>query len=93
MLFALSAHKLVKPRMNVEKELTDQPDLIPMGAEMLLSIAKLITKLNLRSTNKTDESILACDYLHNSAGLIQSQIILCFITSEYSIRTFCVCLI
>lgn len=58
--FALSAQRLVTPRMNVEKELVGQPDLIPSDPEMLLSIAKLITKLNLCSIEMNDENVLTC---------------------------------
>ena len=62
--FALSAQRLVTPRMNVEKDLANQPDLIPTDSEMLLSIAKLVTKLNLCAVDMTDENVLACDYMY-----------------------------
>ena len=47
--------------MNVEKELEDQPDLVPSDSEMLLSMAKLIAKINLCSSEPKDENFLACD--------------------------------
>ena len=62
--FALSALKLVRPRMNVEKDLEGQPDLIPTDSEMLLSIAKLITKINLCATDSNPDNFLDCVYLY-----------------------------
>ena len=62
MQFALCAQKVVRPRMNIEKELLGQPDLIPSDSEMLLSIARLITKINLRSNETRDDNFLSCVY-------------------------------
>ena len=62
--FALSAQKLVRPRMNVEKDLEGQPDLIPTDSEMLLSLGKLITKINLCATDSKPDNFLACVYLY-----------------------------
>ena len=67
--FALSAQRLVTPRMNVEKDIGNQPDLIPTDSEMLLSIAKLVTKLNLCSLDMSDDNVLACDYMYTTLVL------------------------
>ena len=42
--------------MDVEKEIADQPGLIPKGQEMLLSIAKFIEKINMCQTSPTGEN-------------------------------------
>ena len=58
--FAVSATQLVRHRMNVEKELAGKPDLIPTDSEMLISIEKLVTKINLCSTDMSDDNVLEC---------------------------------
>ena len=59
--FATYAHTIVTPRMDLEKELPSSPqDLVPTDAEMLLSIAMLIEKINDCSKTIDDEHILTC---------------------------------
>ena len=62
--FAICAHTCVRPRINVEKEIKDKPDLIPKDQEMLLSIAKLVEKIHLCHTTSSGEKFLACASLY-----------------------------
>ena len=66
LMFALSAQRIARPRMRDEKEHAGHPDLIPTDSEMIIPIAKIITKINLCSTDTKGGNILACFYLYTA---------------------------
>ena len=59
--FSTYAHTAVVPRMGDERGLPSVSiDLVLTGAEMLISIAKPIEKINERSKATNGENIMAC---------------------------------